>query len=534
MPRLAALAAVLLIAAIAASPAPTADAARPREVRVQLLAINDFRGALEPAIRDRRPIGGAATLGTYLAQEAADAKAAGMHSLILGGGDLMGSSPPVAGLLHDAPTIEALGLMGLRYSALGNHELNDGLAEFLRRQYGGCRADGACSGPAPFQYLAANVVYRESGQLVLPPFAVEKVGGVRVGIVGVALRETPTIVTPAGVANLEVLDEAESVNRYVPLLQAMGVQSIVVLLHAGGAGDLDGGPVTGELVPIVAAMHDAVDVVITGHSEAGIVGTVDGKLVTQAFADGAAFAAVELVIDRKTGDVTSSRARVVETWADGFPGHTPHPQIEAVVAAARSRVAPLISRVVGVAAAPVTRDQTEAGETALGNLIADAQRANGGTQLAFLNPGSMRADLDAGEVTWGELFAIQPFQNDVIRMRLTGTQVERLLEQQWLGQDEPRILQVSGLRYRWSPSSPVGDRVDPADIEVGGAPLDLDATYTVTVNNFIATGGDNFTILLEGAAREVVGGTDDAAFIEYVERLPRPFTATTGGRIGLR
>lgn len=533
MPRLAALVAVLSVALLAVSALP-AEAAKNRPVHLQLLAVNDLRGELDPTTQDGRPIGGVATLATYLAQAAHDASMTGATSLVLGGGDLFGSSPPVSNLLDDRPTIEALGLMGLRYSALGNHELNDGIRDFLRHQYGGCRPGGECTAPAPYQYLAANVVDRATGRPVLPAYAIENVGRVEVGIIGVAFRDTPSIVTPAGVESLEFLDEAQSVNRAVGELRARGVETIVVLLHGSGSGSPEGGPVTGPLVSIVEAMDDAVDVVITGHSESGFVGTVDGKLVTQAYADGTAFADIDLTIDRRSGDVVTRQARLVRTWGDVFPGSTPHPQVRQLVDRSRNAVAPLIDRVVGVAAAPVTRDQTPAGETALGDLIADAQRTKGGTQLAFLNPGSMRADLDAGDVTWGELFAIQPFRNDLIRMRLTGAQIERLLEQQWAGQPQPRILQVSGLRYRWSPDAPVGDRVRPQDIEVAGLPLDLAATYSVVVNNFMATGGDSFTLLLEGTSREVVGGSDDEAFVAYVEGLPRPFTIRTDGRIALR
>lgn len=533
MPRLAAPVAVLALALLALSVLP-AEAAKNRPLHLQLLGINDLRGELDPSTLDGRPVGGAAVLGTYLAQAVHDADAEGTPSLVLGGGDLFGSSPPVSNLLDDAPTIEALGLMGLRYSALGNHELNDGVRDFLRTQYGGCVPGGACAGPAPFQYLAANVVDRTTRQPVLPAYAIERVGRVEVGIIGVAFRDTPTIVTPAGVQSLEFLDEAESVNRAVRELRSHGIETIVVLLHGSGSGASEGGPITGPLVPIVEAMDGAVDVVITGHSEAGFVGTVDGKLVTQAYSDGTAYADIDLTIDRKSGDVISKQAHLVRTWGDVAPGTTPHPQIAQLIQRSRNSVAPLIDRVVGVAAAPITRDQTPAGESALGDLVADTQRAKGGTQLAFLNPGSLRADLDVGEVTWGDLFAIQPFRNDLIRMRLTGAQLERLLEQQWEGQPQPRILQVSGLRYRWSPDAPVGDRVRPEDVEVGGAPLDLAATYTVTVNNFIATGGDSFTVLLEGASREVVGGTDDEAFVGYVEALPRPFTVSTDGRIALR
>ena len=526
---------VVLLATLfgVASVLPT-EAAKVHRVEVQLLAVNDFHGVLDSGVSSGRPVGGAAVLTSYLSQWRHDAMQDGAESLIVGGGDLIGASPPVSGLLHDEPTIEALGLMGLKYSALGNHELNDGVTELLRLQNGGCHADGSCVTRSKFQYLAANVVYHDSGKPMLPPYAIEKIGGVRIGLIGISLRSTPTIVTPSGVAGIDFLDEAETVNRYTAELKRRGVETIVVLLHGGGEGDLEGGPVTGDVVPIVEAMDDEIDVVVTGHTETGFVGVVDGKLVTQAYSDGVAFADIDLVIDRDTGDVVSKQTRIVRTWADTFPGSTPAPRVQELVQAATNTVAPLIDRVVGAAAADITRVQTPAGESALGNLIADAQRAKGGTQLAFLNPGSMRADLAAGEVTWGELFATQPFGNDVIRMTLTGVQIERLLEQQWEGQPTPRVLQVSGISYTWSPSAPVGDRVALTDVLIGGAPLDLAAIYTVTTNSFIAAGGDNFTVLLEGAGREVVGGTDLDAFVEYVEALPQPFTARIEGRIDVR
>ena len=524
------LVAAMLFPAVAAS---AGDGDGGQVVRLQLLAINDFHGALQSRTLGGRPIGGAAVLAAYWDRWEQEARKDGFTTLRVGVGDLVGASPPVSALLQDEPTIEALNRMHLLFSAVGNHEFDEGVAELRRLQEGGCHPATGCFAGARFRYLTANVVDAETGEPLFPPYAVVRVRGIPVGFIGVTLKETPTIVTPTGVAGLRFLDEAESVNRYVAELKRQGVETIVVLLHQGGEGDRRGGPVTGAVVPIVAAMDDEVDVVLSAHTHRGYWGTVDGKLVTQAYSGGTAFADVDLVLDRATGDVIEKRARIVDTYADVPPGTEPDKQIARLVDRAQERVEPVINRVVGTAAAGITRQQTPAGESELGNLIADAQRWAMGTQVAFMNPGGIRADIAAGEVTWGELYEVQPFGNDLVKMTLTGAQIERLLEQQWLNQPYPRILQVSGLTYRWDPGKPAGDRVDPADIRIGGEPLDLDARYTVTANSFIAAGGDNFTVFTEGQDR-VVGPVDIDALVRYVEQLPQPFDARVEGRITLR
>lgn len=516
------------------SPAVTSEAgAGSRTVRLQLLAINDFHGALQSRTLGGRPIGGAAVLAAYWDRWEEEAKKGGFTTLRVGVGDLVGASPPVSALLQDEPTIEALDRIHLLVSAVGNHEFDEGVAELKRLQEGGCHPVTGCFEGAKFQYLTANVVDAKTGEPLFPPYAIVRVRGIPVGFIGVTLKETPTIVTPTGVAGVRFLDEAESVNRYVAELKRQGVETIIVLLHQGGEGDRRGGPISGAIVPIVEAMDDEVDVILSGHTHRGYWGIIDGKLITQAYSSGTAFADVDLVLDRATGDVIDKRARIVDTYADVPPGTEPDKQIARLVARAEEQVEPIINRVVGTAADDITRQQTPAGESELGNLIADAQRWAMGTQAAFMNPGGIRADIAAGEVTWGELYEVQPFGNDLVKMTLTGAQIERLLEQQWLNQPYPRILQVSGLDYSWDPSRPVGDRVDPADIRIGGQPLDLNARYTVTTNSFLAAGGDNFSVFTEGQDR-VVGPVDIDALVRYVEQLPQPFNARVEGRITLR
>jgi 5'-nucleotidase len=502
-------------------------------VTVQILAINDFHGALEPRELRGRPVGGAAVLAAYLRDWATEARNEGVSTLVVGSGDLIGASPPISSLLRDEPTITAMDLMELRISAMGNHELDRGLEELLRLQHGGCHPDSGCFAGAGFTYLAANIVDEASGELLFPAFAIEHLNGVRVGFVGAVLKETPTIVAAPAVAGLAFLDEATSINQSVAELRARGVRAIVVLLHQGGRGAVRGGPITGEVVSIVEALDPEVDVVVSGHTHQGYQGFIGSVLVTQAYANGTAFADIDLVLDRVSGDVVEKRARIVDTFADVPPGSQPVPRVAALVAAAAQQVAPLVDRVIGTAATDLPDRRTSAGESPLGNLISDAFRWSMEAEIALMNPGGIRADLRAGPVTWGDLFAVQPFGNQLVGMTLSGEQIVRLLEQQWEDQPFPRVLHVSGLTYRWSSANPIGARIDPASIQVSGRPLALDRRYRVVVPDFLAGGANNFSVLLGGTDR-VVGPSDLEAFVEYVGQLPQPFSSAVEGRIQTR
>lgn len=526
-----------------------------KEAHVQLLGFNDFHGQLSAGrVVATRPVGGAAVLASYLRDES---KRFHGDSLIVHAGDHVGASPPASALLRDEPAIEFLNLLAndrCRYRAwaqphcnvvgtLGNHEFDDGKDELLRLLDGGNHAEGPfLESPwrgARVPYVNANVVDDVSGQPILPPYVVQELSGVRVAIIGAVLEATPTIVTPAGVAGLRFLDEAEAINRYVAEVRRRGVETIVVTIHQGGSQpSYQGGtnPTStgpgGEIADIISRLDDAVDVVVSGHAHSftnALMKTRSGHeiLVTQAFSASTAYSDIELVIDRATRDVVAKSAAIVTTFADAGPGLHPEADVADLVARAEQAVAPLVMREVGTAAADITRTQNAAGESALGNLIADAQRASVGAQIAFMNPGGIRADLGAGTITWGELFTIQPFANDVIALDLTGADVLALLEQQWQ-LPTARILQVSGLTYRWDGARPVGSRV--AQVLVAGAPLELGATYRVAVNSFLATGGDGFTVLTRGTNR-VVGPVDLDALVDFIAALGGPVTAALEGRI---
>ena len=525
-------------------------------IKVKILGFNDFHGQISAGRRvGNRPVGSAAVLASYL--EAAQ-QGAENQTFIVHAGDHVGASPASSALLQDEPAISFLNMLGNEHCSfkrrmnprcnlvgtLGNHEFDEGQSEMLRLIFGGNHATGPfLEDPyrgANFPYVSANVVDSATGRPILPPYVIKKVRGVRIAFIGAVLKDTPSIVTPTGVAGLTFLDEADAINRYIPELRARHVKAIVVLIHQGGrqtsysgATQSDAAPVNGEIADIISRLDDEVDVVISGHTHSftnALLKNKHGKeiLVTQAFSAGTAFADINLEIDPASRDIVTKSASIITTYADAGPGLTPDPIVAQMVTQAEEKVAPLVNQIIGVASADISRSQNSAGESALGNLIADAQRAALQTDFAFMNPGGIRADLTAGNVTWGELFAIQPFGNSLVKMTLSGQQIYELLNQQWQGQTSPRLLQVSGLAYTWDALRAVGDRV--VAVRKSGAPIDRAAQYTVSVNSFIAAGGDNFTVLTQGANR-AGGPLDLDALINYVRGLIQPFNAGVEGRI---
>jgi len=527
-------------------------------LRIKLLAINDFHGQLSTGrLVSSRPVGGAAVLAAYL-----NAAQAGMEdrTFIVHAGDHVGATPPASALLQDEPSISFLNLLANKHctyrrpndqkcnlvGTLGNHEFDEGKDELLRLLDGGNHPTGPfLENPyrgAKFPYVCANAVRTADQEPLIDPYVVKKIKGVQIAFIGAVLRQTPTIVTPTGVAGITFLDEAEAINRYVAQLKANGVRTIVVLIHQGGRQTTYQGPtqigasvVNGpDIQDIVTRLDDEVDVVVSGHAHSftnALLKNQNGKeiLLTQAFSASTAYADIKLEIDHKSRDVVAKSASIITTFADIAPGLTPDPKVAQLVTQAEQTVAPLVNEVIGQAAIDIVQAENSAGESTLGNLIADSQRAAVQADFAFMNPGGIRTDILAGEVTWGELFAVQPFGNSLVKMNLTGQQVYDLLNQQWAPpQQFPRILKTSGLTYPWDNNRPVNDRI--VEVRKGDIPLDRGATYSVVVNSFIAAGGDNFTVLLQGT-NQVGGPVDLDALVDYIESLPQPFTAAIEGRI---
>lgn len=495
-----------------------------RPVKVQLLGINDFHGQLDQTGKwNDQPVGSAPILATYLKQRAATEP----HTLLVQVGDMVGASAPESSLLQDEPTIEILNHLGFNVGTIGNHEFDEGIPEMKRLIYGGYHEKTGYFAGADFPYIVANVISKQTGRSILPAHLIKHVQGIPIGFIGVVTTETPQIVMPSHVKDVTFIDPATAVNREVQKLKRKGVRTIIVLAHEGGS-QASNGRIDGPIAKIVPQLSDEVDVVFSGHTHTFINGMIDGKLVVQALNYGMAFADVDLTIDRRTKEVIAKQAEVLPTYQANVK---PDPQVKRIVEQAKKEVAPLINREIGKTETAITRTASEAGESALGNLIADAQRAAMQTEFAFMNPGGIRADLPAGSVNWGHLYTVQPFNNDVMKMSLTGEQIIRILNQQFQDPARTRILQISGFKYTYDPDRPADDRVV-SITTADGTPLEPSASYSVAVNSFLANGGDGFTVFKEGKDR-IVGPTDLDALISYVQELPQPFSSKIEGRIGL-
>ncbi|WP_438005370.1 bifunctional metallophosphatase/5'-nucleotidase [Sorangium sp. So ce321] len=508
-------------------------------VSVQILAFNDFHGNLEPpagssgriTMPDETQVdaGGAA----HLASRIAELRATNPNTVVVSAGDLIGASPLVSALFHDEPTIEAMNLLGLDINGVGNHEFDKGTAELLRMQSGGCSpvdgcADGTSFPGATFKFLAANVVVDTStGRTLFPRYDVREFDGAKIAFIGMTLEDTPSIVTPVGVAGLSFMDEVDTVNDIVPELQAQGIEAIVVVLHEGGlpTGHFNECPdLSGPLVEIATNVDPAVDVIVSGHTHQAYNCLLGDKIVTSAASFGRLVTDIDLEISRSTGEVTAKTANNVLVTRDAA-----NATVDALVTRYKNLSAPLANEQIGTITATLDRTVPPMGPGlfTLGAVIADAQLAatrgasTGGAEVALMNPGGVRTDLTYaasptelmdGVVTYGEAFTVQPFGNSLVVMTLTGAQLHTLLEQQFrvdsMGVPRSLILQVSdGFTYSYSQSAPIGSKVDIASIRINGVPIEAARTYRVTVNSFLATGGDGFTVLNDGTDR--LGGALD-------------------------
>ncbi|MEU8423375.1 bifunctional metallophosphatase/5'-nucleotidase [Micromonospora sp. NPDC048835] len=543
--------AVAALGAVATSP-EQADA-RPKPVDVTLLALNDFHGNLEPPSGSSGTIagqtaGGVEFLATHLAELRAAAKK--KNTITVAAGDLIGASPLLSAAFHDEPTIEALSMAGLDYASVGNHEFDEGAAELLRIQNGGCHpVDGCIDGTpyrgAGFQYLSANAFKTATGKPLMAPYAIHKVQGVKVGFIGMTLEGTPQIVSQQGVAGLSFADEADTANRYARELRRKGVQAIVVLLHEGGTQAATGGindcvGMTGPIVDITNRMDPSIDVVVSGHTHQAYNCDINGKLVTSASSFGRLVTDIDLKIDRRSGDVLSAAANNVVVTRDVAKD----PRQTALINRYKTVLGPVAGRQVGVTSQAITRSQetlfgTSLGESPLGNLIADAQLAATDDEqnavAAFMNPGGVRADLDAGPVTYEEAFTVQPFANNLVTLDLTGAQLYCVLEQQFV--TGRTLYPSSTVGYVVDPNGTTGTVADPCagtrvvrgSLTLGGTAVDTAATYRVTVNNFLAGGGDGFSALT-GGTNLVTGQIDLDAFVDYLT-AQSPVSAPTLDRI---
>lgn len=544
---------------------------------VHLLAWNDFHGNLEPAALTQygKFAGGAA----YLAKAVHDKqKQYGARQATVMAGDNIGASPLVNGLFKEEPATIMANLMNVDFASVGNHEFDKGKDELARIQNGGCASTGCTAAPytvkrhgklkttktypgADFQYLAANVIDNATKKPLFPAYGIKKFPStsgrpVSVGFIGEVLQSTPTIVTPSGVEGLTFQDEAEAANKAAKDLARRGVHIPVLVIHQGGfqtgtptgpngcAGNLAGS----DIETIAKKLDPSIKVIVSGHThvEYRCTITINGvtRLITSASSFGRMLSDIKLTVDDRTGNLVAADAvdSVVEN-ALNTPGtgvvrqddpSKADPAVAKVVQQYVTASAPLANKVIGKIQGDLTRTPSPFGETTLGDVIADAQLAatsapdTGGAQVALMNPGGVRADMKVGdissggeapgEVTYGEAFTVQPFGNSLVTKTMTGDMLKRVLEQDFVGcggQISAKTLQISStLKYESNPSAATCD-AKVGKIWVNGALITPTTSLRVTMNNFLAFGGDGFTVFNEGT--DALGGAQDIdAFADYV------------------
>jgi 5'-nucleotidase len=525
----------------------------PKPIAIRVLSVNDFHGNLQPPAGSSGRItlsdgtttvdaGGAAYLATAVKTARSEVK----NSVLVAAGDLIGASPLASALFHDEPTIDFFNYLHLQASAVGNHEFDEGFAELKRMQTGGCHpVDGCVFEPkfrgADFPYLGSNVYYSKNNLPAMQPFTVRIVGGVPIAIIGATLEGVPDVVTPTAIAGLKFGDEAAAINRSSKLLSLLGIKVQIVVMHQGdniGSGPGHGpndcaADVTGPASEIAKKVSPAVDAIFTGHSHQGYNcvrpdPAGNPRPVTQGSSFGRLLTVADLLIDPKTHDVIRSATHVDNRIV--VRTVTPDAGAQAIVDKAVAESAPIANQQVGTITADITRTPAAngSGETALGNLIADAQleaTTGNGAVVAITNIGGIRTDLTyagstAGEgdgvVTYGEAFAVQPFSNIMQTITLTGADLDTVLEQQYSGVNaaSPKPLQISkSLSYTLTPANPAGGKI--SNITINGTPVDPNAGYRVSVNNFLAAGGDGFAAFTNGT--DLTGGPVDLdAFTAYL------------------
>jgi 5'-nucleotidase len=559
-----ALAGTLLLSACAA---PMASRQPVAPVTVGIIAINDFHGALEPPkqsvfMPDGKgdfvgvPAGGAA----WLASAVDSVRAKYLNNVTVSAGDMISASQIASSLYLDEPTIGVMNRIGMEFNAVGNHEFDRGVEELLRMQNGGC-AQFTTRKPcqvepfagANFKYLAAST-RKADGSTLFPATGLKSFGTgrhkVTVGFIGLTLKGTPQLVSPEGIKGLTFGDEADTINAAVPGLKAAGASAIVVLIHQGGRTAEAPDPFAcngffGDIAAILDRLDPAVDVVVSGHThwayvcDYGKINPARPILLTSAGVFGELVTDITLSIDPATRRVvgkraanvivqsqpyTASRGPVANT--DLVPRFAPRADIAAYVDRYATAAKAYAERPVGKLAGPAARraigDVDYGGP--LGSLIADAQlaaTAGAGAQIAFMNAFGIRAPIVPaadGSVTFGMIYATQPFNNQLVTVTMTGAALKATLEQSFTDTGPEQFLTPSaGFTYKVDRTAPAGARI--SAMMLNGKPIDPAANYRVSVSEFLANGGDGFTGFLDQRDK-VLGGNDLDALEAWLKAIP--------------
>lgn len=529
---------------------------KPETINIKILGINDFHGQISTGrFVKNEPVGGAAVLAAYLkqAQEGMEEQ-----TLITIMGDQVGASPPASGILHDEPSILFTNTLANRHcstekrmnplcnlvATVGNHEFDKGQKAMLDLIYGTDSPPTDSWIPLPFYpgavypYISANIVDDQTEKPIFPPYTIKSIQGIKVAFIGAVLKNAVDTMFPANAKGIKFLDEAETINQYIPEIKAKKADIIVVLIHEGGNQTPYEGPtqpktkVEGSIIDIVYRLDDDIDVVMGGHTHQFLNAYLpnrNGKniLVTQANSYSVSFAEVNLEVNSTSHLVTNKSARIITTYANRWPGTVPDEQAQKLVAFAEDKVAPIVNSHVGTLKTTLLRKPNDDGESNLGNFITDAFRIMMNADIGLTNLSGTRDDLYPGIITWGKIYSVLPFSNGIVSISLTGSDIYDLLEQQWMG-SYTNILQISGISYTYDPLKPIGHKI--ISIYHQDKPLIKEKSYTIATTTFLATGAGVFSVMKRSKLNKM-GGTDHDTVIDYIKGIPQPIAVSIEGRI---
>ncbi|WP_456277479.1 DUF6359 domain-containing protein [Bacillus sp. AK128] len=499
-------------------------------ILLQLLSLNDLHGKIDQEYQlDTNGDETAETVGRmdYVAAYLKQREATNPNTLIVHAGDMIGGSSPVSALLQDEPTVEILEAIGFDYGTVGNHEFDEGTQELLRMVNGGEHPQGkgtANYDGMNFPNLCANCMSKETNQPILPPYAIYEVEGTKVGFIGVNTTATATMVIPSGIQDIYFSDETVAVNKAVGELQAQGIEAIIVLSHMPAS--QSGTSATGDAANLANSVNDAVDIIYAAHNHELVNSMVDNKLIVQALDYGKAFADVDVEIDPTTKDIVKKQAELVYVDQNGV---TPDPTVAGILAKYEAQTAEIMNQVIGEAAVELKGGygvKGAVGDNALGNLIADGMAFAMGTDFALMNGGGIRDNINAGDITWSELFNVQPFGNVLVSVEISGADLEQIVNAQISAQYGPDV-SVGGFKYTWDGST---NKV--ADIFLpNGEKINKTETYTVTVNNYMYEHATDKYKLRALGENPIYGLTDLEGFVKFVESFDEPINYVAEGRI---
>jgi len=444
-------------------------------VQLQIVSINDFHGAL--AESGKNP--GAAKLITYIE------KVRGQNpegSILVSAGDMFQGSPD-SNLLYGKTVVDVMNYAQFDAMTLGNHEFDWGIGVLKQR-----------ISQSAFPYICANVIDKRTGKPAdfVKPYSVLERKGVKIGIIGIATPETAYKTNPKMIENYTFADPVTTVKKLIPVLKKQGVQIIIALTHLGSEMDTQEN-IHGDAAQLAQEVN-GLDAVISGHSHQGVFSQVHNVPVVQAYYNGRAAGKIDITFNKRTKKVETAIASVTPLLDVDQP---PDQHVKAMIDEAQKEIAPVKNVVVGYTVNALSHDRNEMAETALGQWVTDVLRQSADADIAFQNTGGLRTGIVAGDITMGNLYEVMPFDNTLFKVEMTGAQIMQVLEY-GIGNKKIGMLQYSGLKIAYETLSPAGIRIA-AVTTANGTLLQSKKKYKVVLNDFMAAGGDGFTMFREGA-----------------------------------